>query len=303
MPADSGYVIVGASLAGAKAAETLREEGFDGRGRADRRRAAAALRAAAAVQGLPARRRRGRLGVRARRGLVRRAPRWTCGWASPPRPSTGPRTRSGCPTASAWATTKLLLATGASPRRLDVPGADLDGVLLPAHASTTPRRCATRSTGGGRVVIVGAGWIGLETAAAARKYGCEVTVVEPEPSALHRSVGPELGAVFAKLHASHGVTFRFGERRARAGGAGGQVSGVLTSGGAELPADVVVVAIGAAPNTRWPRAPGLEVDNGVVVDAALRTSRPGRLRRRRRGQRRPIRCSAAGSGSSTGPTR
>ena len=106
------------------------------------------------------------------------------------------------------------------------------------------------------MVIAGAGWIGLETAAAARKYGCEVTVVEPDPGALHRSVGPEIGAVFAKLHESHGVTFRFGEGVSELVGAGGQVSGVITSSGPELPAQLVVIGIGAVPNTQLRRGRG-----------------------------------------------
>src|SRR5206468_1781181 len=136
MPADSGYVIVGASLAGAKAAETLREEGFDG-------------------------------------------PVTLIG-AEPHRPYERPPLSKG-----------VLLGDVMYRRTVD------DSLAL---------RDALK--GGGRVVIAGAGWIGLETAAAARKYGCEVTVVEPDPGALHRSVGPEIGAVFAKLHESHGVAFR-----------------------------------------------------------------------------------------------
>src|SRR5262249_56443727 len=119
---------------------------------------------------------------------------------------------------------KLLITTGASPRRIKVPGADLGGVL---YLRTVDDSLALRDAlkGGGRVVIAGAGWIGLETAAAARKYGCDVTVVEPDPSALYRSVGPEIGAVFAKLHDSHGVTFRVGAGVSALVGAGSTASG------------------------------------------------------------------------------
>lgn len=118
---------------------------------------------------------------------------------------------------------KLLLVTGASPGRLDVPGADLDGVL---YLRTIPDSTRLRSAfqPGVRVVTVGAGWIGLETAAAARLAGCQVTVVDPQPGALYGALGPELGGMFADLHRAHGVEFRFGETvtelRTADGGAG-----------------------------------------------------------------------------------
>jgi 3-phenylpropionate/trans-cinnamate dioxygenase ferredoxin reductase subunit len=171
---------------------------------------------------------------------------------------------------------RLLLATGAHARRLDIPGAGLDNVR---YLRTLPESEALRArfTSGARVVIVGAGWIGLETAAAARTAGCSVTVVEPKPGALHDALGPELGAKFADLHRAHGVEFRFGESAAefRAAGSGvAQVSSVVTSSGAELPADLVVIGIGAVPNDGLARSAGLDVDNGVVTDSALRTSDP-----------------------------
>ena len=171
---------------------------------------------------------------------------------------------------------RLLLATGASARRLDIPGAGLDNVR---YLRTLPESEALRArfTSGARVVIVGAGWIGLETAAAARTAGCSVTVVEPKPGALHDTLGPELGAKFADLHRAHGVEFRFGESAAefRASGSGAtQVSSVVTSSGAELPADLVVIGIGAVPNDSLARSAGLDVAGGVVTDSALRTSDP-----------------------------
>ena len=127
------------------------------------------------------------------------------------------------------------------------------------------------------MVIVGAGWIGLEAAAAARTAGSSVTIVEPQPSALHRALGPELGGKFADLHRAHGVEFRFGESAAEflaAGPGSEQVGSVVTTAGAELPADVVVVGIGAVPNDGLAKSAGLDVDNGVVTDSALRTSDP-----------------------------
>jgi NADPH-dependent 2,4-dienoyl-CoA reductase/sulfur reductase-like enzyme len=180
---------------------------------------------------------------------------------------------------------RLLLSTGSSPRRLRVPGADLDGVLY----LRTVRDCDVLRAGlrqGSRVVIAGAGWIGLETAAAAREHGCEVTIVEPAPCPLYAALGPELGAVFARLHSSHGVRFRFdagvGELRGGGdggdggdgGGSGGSVRSVVTSAGEELPADLVIVGIGAAPNVALAEAAGLQVAGGVVVDQSLRSSDP-----------------------------
>jgi NADPH-dependent 2,4-dienoyl-CoA reductase/sulfur reductase-like enzyme len=163
---------------------------------------------------------------------------------------------------------KLLLATGASPRRLDFPGSDASDVLyLRTVADSERLRSAFQP--GTRVVIAGAGWIGLETAAAARAADCPVTVLEPQPGALHDQLGPELGAVFADLHRAHGVEFRFGERAAEF-----RPGLVITSGGANLEADVLVVGIGAAPNDTLAADAGLEVSNGVLTDAALRTSDP-----------------------------
>jgi NADPH-dependent 2,4-dienoyl-CoA reductase/sulfur reductase-like enzyme len=171
---------------------------------------------------------------------------------------------------------KLLLATGSSARRVDLPGAGLGNVL---YLRTLPESDALREafTPDARVVIVGAGWIGLEAAAAARTAGASVTVLEPQPTALYRVLGPELGEKFARLHRSHGVEFRFEESAAefRAAGPGsGRVGSVVTTTGAELPADVVVVGIGVTPNVGLAESAGLEVGNGVVTDSALRTSDP-----------------------------
>jgi 3-phenylpropionate/trans-cinnamate dioxygenase ferredoxin reductase component len=165
--------------------------------------------------------------------------------------------------------TKLLLATGASARRLRVAGADLPHVHHLRTAEDAERLKAALEAGDRRVVVVGAGWIGLEAAAAARGHGNAVHVVEPEPTPLHRALGPELGGVFASLHRRHGVEFTL---------SGGVTeiteSAVVTAAGTSLPADLVIVGIGAAPNTALAEAAGLEVDNGVLVDAALRTADP-----------------------------
>jgi 3-phenylpropionate/trans-cinnamate dioxygenase ferredoxin reductase subunit len=166
---------------------------------------------------------------------------------------------------------KLLLATGARARRIDIPGADLQGIF---YLRTLPESETLKAafTPDARIVIVGAGWIGLEAAAAARLAGSQVTVVEPQPGALYGALGLELGGKFADLHRSHGVEFRFGDSAAQFRGQGGVVTAVVTKSGAELAADAVIVGIGAVPNVELAAAAGLDVDNGVVTDAALRTS-------------------------------
>ena len=159
------------------------------------------------------------------------------------------------------------------PRRLNVPGGELDGVLYLRWVRDSERLSAALQAGG-QVVIVGAGWIGLEVAAAAREYGCAVTVVEPEQGALYRQVGPELSPVFTGLHTEHGVVFRFEESVTELRGAGGAVREAVTSAGAVLPADLVVVGIGAVPATSLASGAGLDCGNGVIVDAGLHTSAP-----------------------------
>ncbi|MFD7660190.1 NAD(P)/FAD-dependent oxidoreductase [Actinosynnema sp. NPDC059797] len=168
--------------------------------------------------------------------------------------------------------TRLLLATGSSPRRLSVPGEELPGVHHLRRLDQADR-LREALTPGSRVVIAGAGWIGLEVAAAARARDCAVTVVEPAPTPLHAVLGPELGGFFADLHRHRGVGFRFGGRVTGIRG-DGAVSAVELADGAVLPADAVVVGVGARPNTALAERAGLTVDDGVVVDAALRTDDP-----------------------------
>ncbi|MFF8770427.1 NAD(P)/FAD-dependent oxidoreductase [Kitasatospora sp. NPDC015120] len=168
---------------------------------------------------------------------------------------------------------KLLLTTGSSPRRLPVPGADQEGVHYLRRVEDSERiREAFRA--GARVVVVGAGWIGLETAAAARAAGAEVTVLEVAELPLLRVLGREVAQVFADLHRDHGVELRFGARVAELTGTDGRVSGVRLADGTTVPADAVVVGIGIAPDTALAEAAGLEVDNGVKTDQYLRTSDP-----------------------------
>lgn len=165
---------------------------------------------------------------------------------------------------------RLLLATGARPRTLSVPGADLPGVHYLRTLDDSDRLKAAFSASP-RVVVVGAGWIGLEGAAAARAAGCEVTVVEPQPTPLYGVLGPELGEVYAALHRSHGVHLHTGTGVSALTGGPDGVRAVVTDTGAELPAEVVLVGVGALPNDELARAAGLEVDNGVRVDSSLAT--------------------------------
>jgi 3-phenylpropionate/trans-cinnamate dioxygenase ferredoxin reductase subunit len=167
---------------------------------------------------------------------------------------------------------KLLLATGATPRRLPIPGADLDGVLQ-LRTLADSDRIANAVSAGTRLIVIGAGWIGLEVAAAARTRGATVTVVETAELPLQRVLGDELATVFADLHREHGVTFRFGARTRELRGTG-HVSQVVLDDGTVLDADVVLIAVGVTPNTGLAEQAGLRIDNGILVDRGLRTDDP-----------------------------
>jgi 3-phenylpropionate/trans-cinnamate dioxygenase ferredoxin reductase subunit len=168
---------------------------------------------------------------------------------------------------------KLLLATGSSPRLLDCPGADLDGVR---YLRTVGDCEALREAfaNGGPVAIIGAGWIGLETAAAARNAGCEVSVIERAALPLLRVLGPEVAQIYADLHRSHGVVLHLGAEIAEITGQDGRATGVRLVDGTTIGAATVVVGVGITPNTALADAAGLAVDNGVVVDTHLATSDP-----------------------------
>jgi 3-phenylpropionate/trans-cinnamate dioxygenase ferredoxin reductase component len=169
---------------------------------------------------------------------------------------------------------KLLLATGSRIRRLDVPGADLPEVRYLRALPDADALLAALPTAQ-RVAVVGAGWIGLETAAAARSHGAEVTVVELDRAPLRRILGDDIAEVFAALHRAHGVEFRFGTgvREFRAGG-DGRLAGLVLTDGSELAADLAIVGVGITPATELAEAAGLRMDNGIAVDAGLRTGDP-----------------------------
>jgi 3-phenylpropionate/trans-cinnamate dioxygenase ferredoxin reductase subunit len=262
------FVIVGASLAGAKAAETLREEGFDGRvvligdererpyerpplskdylrGEAESKpyvhdesfysEREIELRTSTAVERIdPA------------AAEISIAGGGTLGFD------------------------RLLVATGAQPRRLSLPGADLDGLLYlrSIEDSETIRERIDR---GGRLVTIGAGWIGAEVAASAKQRGCEVTIVEMTEVPLQRVLGPELGTIYRDVHTDHGVQF-IGGASVEAIEGDGSVTAVRLAGDRRIEADFVVVGVGVEPRVQLAQTAGLEIDNGVACDKHLRTS-------------------------------
>jgi 3-phenylpropionate/trans-cinnamate dioxygenase ferredoxin reductase subunit len=169
--------------------------------------------------------------------------------------------------------TSVLLATGSTPRRLRLPGAELDGIhYLRTRADSLRLRDALHD--GARVAVIGAGWIGSEVAASAREVGAEVVLVEPLAVPLQRVLGDEIGGVFARLHADHGVDLRLGTGIAEFQGSG-SVDTVVLSDGDRVPVDLAVVGVGIVPRTELAEAAGLKVENGVVVDEHLQTDVPG----------------------------
>ena len=162
----------------------------------------------------------------------------------------------------------LLIATGATPRRLDIPGAELALTLRRIEDSDALREAYEKS---GSVVIIGGGWIGLETAAAARKAALDTTVLEYAPLPLQNVLGDELGSYFSELHRRNGVDLRTSTAAESITGSGPYV---VHSGDQDIEADLVVMGVGAAPNTALAEAAGLAVDNGITVDESFRTSDP-----------------------------
>lgn len=168
---------------------------------------------------------------------------------------------------------KLLLVTGSSVRRLSVPGADFEGVYyLRSLADCEAIKAAFADAR--RVAIIGGGWIGLESAAAARAAGCEVTIIERSELPLLAVLGRELAEIYAALHRAHGVTLLLGAGVAEITGADHRASGVRLVDGRVIDADAVVVGAGITPNVALAEAAGLHVDNGVVVNEHLATSDP-----------------------------
>ncbi|MEO8815932.1 MAG: FAD-dependent oxidoreductase [Mycobacterium sp.] len=168
---------------------------------------------------------------------------------------------------------KLLLTTGSAVRHLSIPGAEFDAVHYLRSLPDCEAIKAAFATGR-PVAIIGAGWIGLETAAAARAAGCEVTVIEMGELPLLKVMGREVAEIYAALHRAHGVTLRLSAEIAEITGTDHRATGVRLADGSVIDADAVVIGVGITPNTGLAEAAGLHVDNGVVVDEHLATSDP-----------------------------
>ncbi|MGA3403518.1 MAG: FAD-dependent oxidoreductase [Acetobacteraceae bacterium] len=167
----------------------------------------------------------------------------------------------------------LVLATGARPRMLPIPGHDLAGVLaLRSMADADLLQAAL--TQGSRLVVIGGGYIGLEVAASARALGVAVTVIEREQRLLARVASLPLSEFFARAHAANDVRILCGASTVAIEGAAGGVAGVRLADGTSLPCDIVLVGVGAAPDDALARAAGLACDDGIIVDLAARTSDP-----------------------------
>jgi 3-phenylpropionate/trans-cinnamate dioxygenase ferredoxin reductase component len=166
----------------------------------------------------------------------------------------------------------LLLTTGASPRRLNLPGHELDGIHYLRTISDSEAIRAKLETGG-HVAVIGGGWIGSEIAASARVKGLEVTMIADQDLPNAQVFGREIGEFYRDVHAKHGVELVFGDGAAAFGG-DGSVSSVRTVSGRVVECDFVVVGAGAIPNIELAQNAGLVIDNGVVVDSHLRSSAP-----------------------------
>jgi 3-phenylpropionate/trans-cinnamate dioxygenase ferredoxin reductase component len=164
----------------------------------------------------------------------------------------------------------LLIATGAEPRSLPVPGADLDGVYYLRELRDSDR-LAEELGNRSRLVVVGAGWIGAEVAASARQKGLEVTMLERAKLPLETILGPEIGEIYADIHRDHAVEL-MAEAQVEGFRGGDRVEAVTLAGGAEIETDFVVIGIGVTPRTGLAERAGLEIDNGIAVDQRLETS-------------------------------
>jgi 3-phenylpropionate/trans-cinnamate dioxygenase ferredoxin reductase component len=168
---------------------------------------------------------------------------------------------------------RLLLATGARPRRLEVPGAELDGVLTLRDLADADALRARLKTGA-HLVVIGAGWIGAEVAASARQIGSDVTVIERAEVPLQHVLGREIGGFYGDIHRDHGVHLLAGaELKTFAGES--RVERVELDDGRAIACDLVVVGVGVTPRIELAEAAGLAVENGILVDEHLQTSMPG----------------------------
>ncbi|MFQ4147152.1 FAD-dependent oxidoreductase [Arthrobacter sp. LAPM80] len=167
---------------------------------------------------------------------------------------------------------KVLIATGAAPRRIPFPGVDLKGVYTFRTKSDSLAMKELFTGGGKNVVMIGSGWIGMEIAATATELGNHVALMGLEDVPLSAAIGAELGTVFADRHKEAGVRFELPASAAEIQGTDGVATSVLTTTGVTLPADIVIVAVGVVPNIALAQAAGLTINNGIEVTASLQTS-------------------------------
>lgn len=271
MTAERTFIIVGAGLTGAKAAETLREEGFDGR--------------VVLIGDEPERPyERPPLSKDYLRGETTDRPYvHDESFYADNRIELRTATRVSAIDAGSRELVldddqrlgydRLLIATGAEPRRLDLPGAELDGVHY-LRTLADSERIGARFEPGRRFVVIGAGWIGAEIAASARQKGCEVTMVESASLPLLRVLGAEVGRIYRDLHVANGVEF-LPETGVERFEGDGSVERVVTADGKTIEASDVVVGIGVTPRVGLAEAAGLRLDNGILVDESLETSVAG----------------------------
>jgi 3-phenylpropionate/trans-cinnamate dioxygenase ferredoxin reductase component len=273
MPDTTTHVIVGAALAGAKTAEALREEGFDGRivliGAEDEQPYERPPLSKEYLRG-EAPREKARVheegfyeshDIELRTGTTVTALDTS---ASEVELDGGERVKYD----------RLLLATGAEPRRLNAPGADLDGVHYLRDLHDADELAALLAKGSGRVAVIGAGWIGSEVAASARTKGLDVALVEMAGVPLERVLGTEVGEIYADVHRRNGVDLRLGVGIEAFEGSG-RVERVKLEGGGSIDCDFAVVGVGVVPRTELAEKAGLEVGNGIQVSKRLETSVPG----------------------------
>ncbi len=167
---------------------------------------------------------------------------------------------------------KLVIATGARPRKLSLPGGDLENITE-LRTLADVDQLKKLATPGARMVVIGAGYIGLEAAAVGVQLGLKVTVLEAMQQVLSRVAGPEIGAFYTRIHREAGTDVRLGARIDGFEGVG-SVTGVRLGDGEILPADLVLVGVGVLPNMEIALEAGLVCGNGIVVDEAMRTSHP-----------------------------
>jgi 3-phenylpropionate/trans-cinnamate dioxygenase ferredoxin reductase component len=266
------FVIVGGGMAGAIAAQTLREEGFDGKitllGQEPNAPYERPPLSKDYLQGKAA---RDSIFVHPEPWYAEHAVELSLDSAVT---SLEPASRTVTTAAGERLSyDKLLLATGSKPRRLDVPGADLDGVYYLRNVEDS-ERIKIEFARAKRVVIIGAGWIGLETAAAARAAGLDVTLLVSGDLPLQHVLGPEAAPIFDELHRSHGVDLRYRTTAVELTGRHGAATGVRLSDSTKIDADMIIVGVGVAPRTELAAEAGLKIDNGIVVDEHLRTTDP-----------------------------